>query len=160
MSSGAVFVNELSQRGISPQPTGSEDIEPVQIKLEDITINEVSEKSAIIEIKFTVTNPNSRSAIMHMLKYQLFENDMRIAAGQIGERPEGMVTGSNYYTLLPQQPVILSDKITLKNTGNTPELWSALENNTPNWRITGEASFNISSMTSGHENEISFELTK
>ena len=42
--------------------------------------------------------------------------------------------GSNYYTLLRNNSIILRDTITLKNTGNTPELWNALEDDT----ATGE----------------------
>ena len=48
----------------------------------------------------------------------------------------------------------------IKNTGNTPELWDALTTNTPEWRITGDAFYNLSSMTAGGENELAFEFTK
>ncbi len=48
----------------------------------------------------------------------------------------------------------------IKNTGNTPELWNALTTNTPKWRITGDAFYNLSSMTAGGENELAFEFTK
>jgi hypothetical protein len=54
----------------------------------------------------------------------------------------------------------LTDKIVLKNTGNTPELWSTLENNTAKWRVSGDVFFNQSSMTSGQENEVHFDFVK
>ena len=50
-----------------------------------------------------------------------------------------MVTGSNYFTILNEQPTILRDKITIKNSGNTPELWSVLMSNTPQWQVKSEA---------------------
>jgi hypothetical protein len=99
------------------------------------------------------------------MDYQLFEtghsNEKQISGGQIGSRPEGMVEfGSNYYTLLGENSIVLEDRIVLKNTGNTPELWSTLESNTAKWRVSGDVFFNLSSVTSGHENELHFEFEK
>src|SRR3989344_5305977 len=59
-----------------------------------------------------------------------------------------------------QNSILLKDKIVLKNTGNTPELWSALESNTAKWRVSGDIFYNQSSMTSGQENELHFEFVK
>ena len=87
---------------------------------------------------------------------------MKIGTKSIGDRaaPGGIVGASNYFTILSDRPTIIGDEFTIKNTGNTPELWNALENNTPQWRVTGEAYWNLSSMTAGGENEITFEFTR
>ncbi|MDX1596882.1 MAG: hypothetical protein R3327_08100 [Nitrosopumilaceae archaeon] len=156
-TSGPSIVNEFAQKDISPQEELPGNISPVQVQIDEIKILEISEKGATLELVTTVTNPNSRSIIFNLLKYQLFEDGERILAGQIGNRPEGMVEGSNYYTILGERSIVLKDKIELKNSGNAPEFWSALENGNPNWRVTGEAFFNLSSMTSGQENEVFFE---
>ena len=156
-TSGPSIVNEFAQKDISPQEKLPGTISPVQVQIDEIKILEISEKGATLELVTTVTNPNSRSIIFNLLKYQLFEDGERILAGQIGNRPEGMVEGSNYYTILGERSIVLKDKIELKNSGNAPEFWSALENGNPNWRVTGEAFFNLSSMTSGQENEVFFE---
>ena len=129
----------------------------------EISILDISERSAIIEVQFKLKNPNPNSVIVQVMDYQLFETnfseDKQIGGGQIGSRPEGMVEfGSNYYSLLSNSEIILKDKVVLKNNGNIPELWSTLKNNTPEWRVTGNVFFNLSSMTSGHENEIHFEF--
>jgi len=68
--------------------------------------------------------------------------------------------GSNYYVLLGNNSILLKDTIHLRNTGNTPELWADLENNTPTWRVSGDVFYNLSSLTSGQENELHFEFTK
>ena len=138
---------------------------PLQIALDDISVTKISERTATIEIAFEITNPNQRSMIVQVMDYQLFETGYseteQISGGQIGNRPEGMVEfGSNYYTLLGENSIILRDKITLKNSGNTPELWTALETNTASWRVSGDVFYNLSSMTSGQENELHFEFTK
>ena len=137
-------------------------IEPIIVELDDISITDVSERSATIEIAFKLINPNPTSMIVQVMDYQLFETDFserQISGGQIGSRPEGMVEfGSNYYSLLSNSEIILKDKVIIKNNGNIPELWSALESNTAKWKITGDVFYNLSSMTSGHENETHFEF--
>ena len=97
--------------------------------------------------------------MLQVIKFNLYAGDKRVTIAQIGDRPEGAIEGSNYYTILNTAPQIIGDKITIKNSGNDPEFWSALENNTVQWRIDGEANFNLSSMTSGHENIVSFQFT-
>lgn len=137
-------------------------IEPIVVELDDISITDVSERSATIEIAFKITNPNPTSVIVQVMDYQLFEtnfSEQQISGGQIGSRPEGMVEfGSNYYSLLSNSEIILKDKVVIRNNGNIPELWSDLESNTAKWKITGNVFYNLSSMTSGHENEIHFEF--
>ena len=158
--SGSTFIDDVSGGGIISSSQTPPEILPLKIELEDITILEVTDLAAIIEVKFQVTNPNFKSIILQMIKYELYENDVRIAISEIGKRPAGMVDASNYFTILNDNPTTLRDKITIKNTGNNPELWSALTNNTPQWKIKGEGFFNLSSITSGGENEFTFEFTK
>ena len=138
---------------------------PLQIELDEISVAKISERTATIELAFKVSNPNVRSMIVQVMDYQLFETGYseseQLSGGQIGNRPEGMVEfGSNYYTLLGENSIILRDKIVLKNTGNTPELWTALEDGTAKWKVSGDIFYNLSSMTSGQENELHFEFTK
>ena len=130
-----------------------------------LLFQKISERSATIEISFEIFNPNTRSVIVQTMDYQLFETGYseseQISGGEIGSRPTGMVEfGSNYYTLLGENSIILRDKIVLKNTGNTPDLWNAFEENTASWRVSGDVFYNLSSMTSGQENELHFEFTK
>ena len=144
---------------------GIQQVQPLKIELDDIAVTKISERSATIEIAFRIINPNQRSVIVQTMDYQLFETGYseseQISGGQIGSRPEGMVEfGSNYYTLLGENSITLKDTISLKNSGNTPELWNALESNTATWKVTGDVFYNLSSMTSGQENELHFEFTK
>ncbi len=139
-------------------------VEAITVELEDVSILQVSDRAAVIEIKFKLDNPNSRSVIAQMLQYSLYASgdseEYKITSGQIGNRPEGMVDGSNYYTLLSNNSVLLKDKIVLDYPGNSPELMSLLESSNPSWRVEGDVFFNLSSMTSGQENEIHFESSK
>jgi len=158
--SGQSLLSDISEEGIFSKSDIEAQILPIEIELDDISILEIREKAATLKIKFKVTNPNYKSVILQFIKYELFEQDLRVSAGTIGSRPEGFVASSNYFTILNDAPTFLSEKITIKNTGNTPEFWSALMNNTPEWTVKGEAFFNLSSMTRGGENQVTFEFTK
>jgi len=158
--SGSSFIDDISEQGLLSPPVPIE-IKPLQIELEDIEILQVSEKAAFLEIKFKATNPNERSIILKLIKYELFVDDKRVHVATIGERSGGgLVGGSNYIVVLSETSIKLSDEIVLRNTGDPPELWNALMSNTVNWKVKGEAFSNLSSMTSGGENQLFFEFTK
>ena len=152
---------------IEPRDADSPDVpqaQPLKIELDDISVKKISERTATIQLAFNISNPNSRSVIVQTMDYQLFETGYsefeQISGGQIGSRPEGMVEfGSNYYTLLGNNSILLKDTVTLRNTGNTPELWKSLEDDTATWRAVGTVFYNLSSMTSGQENELNFDFT-
>jgi len=158
--SGSQFINDISKDGlgkISPAPIK---VIPLQIELDKLSVVEVTDEQATIRIDFKVTDPNYKSIILQLIKYELYESGKRITTEEIGQRPEGMVDVSNYFTILSNSPQIIGDTITIKNTGNTPELWSALINNSTKWTVKGEAYYNLSSMTSGQENITPFEFTR
>ncbi len=138
-------------------------VKPLSIDLEEITLEKISERSATIKIAFKISNPNPRAVIVQTMDYQLYETTYsdgeQIAGGEIGSRPTGMVEfGSNYYTLLGNNAIVLKETITLKGSENTPELWKILKGDSPTWRVTGDVFYNLSSMTSGQENELHFEF--
>lgn len=156
--SGSTIIDDTSGGSIvSPSETPRQAL-PLEVNLEKISILEVNERSATIQVEFEVFNPNFKSVILQVVKYELYENGIRVAVSQIGDRPVEMLESSNYFTILSEKPTILRDTITIKNSGNTPEFWDALINNTPLWRVKGEAFFNLSSITAGGENEITFEF--
>ena len=153
-----------SQENI-PGPQNISEAQPIQIELEDISVESISERTATIKIAFEISNPNPRSVIVQTMDYQLFETDYsdseQISGGEIGSRPTGMVEfGSNYYTLLGERSIILRDTITLKGSENTPQLWTILRDDNQSWRVSGDVFYNLSSMTSGQENVLNFEFTR
>ena len=146
-------------------PFQEPEVLPLQIEFHNLSVLEISEKQATLDIEFIVSNPNFKSVMVQRLKYTVFHDDTRIVAGEIGSSPTGFVDTSNYYLILNERPVTLGEKFIIKNTGDT-ELWEKLEmslaegRNALNWRITAEAYSNLSSLTSGQENIASFEFTK
>lgn len=150
VSGGAGF---LQTPGSQPVP-----IEEVRVELVGITVEEVHERAATLDVRFEVTNPNAKSVILQYLKYELFEGGRRVHVGEIGSRPNAFVTESNYFTLLAGQPTVLADAVTLRNTGAMPDLWEAMAGGTASWSLSGEAFFSLSSMTRGGENTVEFEF--
>ena len=146
-------------------PFQEPEVLPLQIEFHNLSVLEISEKQATLDIEFIVSNPNFKSVMVQRLKYTVFHDDTRIVAGEIGSSPTGFVDSSNYYLILNERPVTLGEKFIVKNTGDA-ELWEKLEislvegKNALNWRITAEAFSNLSSLTSGQENIASFEFTK
>ena len=155
------FSNSLSQYIDQQNETDRNDvISPLNTNLEEVTVLSVSNNTTVLEIKFKIHNPNTRSIILQILKYELYGDDILINAGQIGERMVGMLSGSNYFTILNNSDIVIKDKITLHNNAQIEDIWDHVIDSNVTWHVKGKLFFNLSSMTDGEENEIDFELYK
>ena len=157
--SGSQLLNDVSQGGLGKVSQQQIKVLPIEVELGKFKILSVTEEEAQIQVDFKITNPNYKSVILEVIKYTLYDGDKRILVSQIGDRPEGAIDSSNYFTILRDTPQLIGETITIKNAGTDPEFWNSLQNNTINWRIKGEANFNLSSMTAGQENTVPFEIT-
>jgi hypothetical protein len=138
-------------------------VKPLEIELQNLSVDKITERSATIKVAFKVANPNPRAVIVESLQYRLYEttysDDEQIAGGEIGSRPTAMLEfGSNYYTLLGNNAIVLKENIEFKSHETDPELWDLLKNDSPTWRVIGDVFYNLSSMTSGQENILPFEF--
>ena len=165
---GIILVGPTLQVGSQNENSGTSNItlvKPLQVELENLSVSKISERRATIDIAFKISNPNPRAVIVQTMDYQLYataySDDEQISGGEIGSRPTGMLEfGSNYYVLLGNNAIILKETITLRGSENTPELWTVLRDDSTSWRVSGDVFYNLSSMTSGQENELHFEFTK
>jgi len=156
---GTSIISDVEGGFFSPSSQGQQ-VLPLAMELFDISILEVTDERATLEIKFKVSNPNFKSVMLQHIKYSVYHNDDRIAAGEIGSSPEGFLASPNYFIILNERPSLIGEKFTITNTGNTPELWETLNKNELNWRVTGQAFFNLSSITAGQENILEFDFSK
>ena len=154
---GTSVVSDVEGGFFSPS---TQEVLPLTMDLFDFSVLEVTEKQATLEIKFKVSNPNFKSVMLQHIKYSVYHNDARIAVGGLGTIPEGFLASPNYFIILNERPSLIGEKFTIMNTGNTPELWEALAKNELNWRVSGEAFFNLSSITAGQENILKFDFSK
>lgn len=158
--SGSQIINDVTKDGLGKISSSPIQVIPIEIELDNLSVLSVTEEEAQMQVDFRITNPNYKSVILQIIKYELYHDGKRVFVGQIGERAEGAIDSSNYFTILRDNPQILGDKFTIKNTGTDPEFWSALTNNEIPWVVKGEVYFNLSSMTSGQENIVPFEFTQ
>ena len=154
---GTSVVSDMEGGFFSPS---TQEVLPLEIELFDFSVLEVTEKQATLEIKFKVANPNFKSVMLQHIKYSVYHNDARISVGGLGTIPEGFLASPNYFIILNERPSIIGEKFTITNTGNTPELWETLTKNELNWRVSGEAFFNLSSITTGQENTLKFDFSE
>jgi hypothetical protein len=160
---GNSLISDIGDGGFSPFQ--EQEVFPLEIEFHNLSVLEINERQATLDIDFIVSNPNFKSVMLQRLKYQVFHDDTRIVAGEVGSSPTGFVDTSNYYLILNERPSEIGEKFVIKNTGDA-ELWEKLEislaegKNALNWRITVDAFSNLSSLTSGQENIVSFEFTK
>lgn len=158
---GTSVISDVSEDGFFTSPSDlGQTVLPLEIDLHDLSILEVSEKRATLKVEFKVTNPNFKSVMLQLIKYSIYHDDELIEVGEIGTRPEGGITSPTYFIILNERPSIIGEKFTIKNTGNTPELWQVLNNDELNWRVTAEIFYNLSSLTSGQENTSTFDFSK
>ena len=140
--------------------TLSSEIKPLDVQLNDLSVLSVSDKDATLELKFDVSNPNNKPILLEMISFNIFENDIKVGYGEIGERLAGQYASSNYYTVLSGSSLTVHGKTTIKNTGNNPEFWLTLQQGTPEWRIRGEAFYSTTSAFSGLANSTTFDFIK
>ena len=145
--------------------SSTQEVLPINVELFDLSILEITDKQAVIGIKFKFSNQNFKSVMLQHVKYSVYHNDVRIAIGELGVAPEGFLASPNYFIITNERPVPIGEKLIIMNTGNTPELWVALTDwknsgTELNWRISGEAFSNLSSLTAGQENIVKFNFSK
>ena len=162
---GISIISDVGEGGFLSPSTQDQTVLPVNIELFNFSIIEIDERQATLELEFKVTNPNFKSVMLQHVKYSVYHDGKRIAAGGIGSSPEGFVDSPNYFLVLNERPLIVGEKFIVENSGNTTILWEALNNwkNTGtelDWRATGNAFFNLSSLTAGQENTLSFDFSK
>jgi len=159
---GTSVVSDVEGGFFSPS---TQEVLPLEIELFDFSVLEITEKQATLEIKFKVSNPNFKSVMLQHIKYLVYHNDVRIVIGEIGTAPEGFLASPNYFIILNERPSLVGEKFTIMNTGKTPELWDTLTSwknsgEELDWRISGEAFYNLSSITAGYENIVKFNFSK
>ena len=159
---GTSVVSDVGGGFFSPS---TQEVLPLDIELFDFSIIEITEEQATLEVKFKFSNSNFKSIMLHNIKYSIYHDDVRIAVEEIGSSPEGFLASPNYFIITNERPVPIGEKFTITNTGKTPELWDTLTNwknsgEELNWRISGEAFYNLSSITAGYENIVKFNFSK
>ena len=157
---GGGVIDDVSGGSLISSGSSPPEIFPLILELDDVPIVEIVDNTAYIGVTFKVTNPNNKSVLLQMIKYTVYGDELKIGSKSIGDRDTDVAIagGSHYYTILNDRPTKIKDEFTIKNSGNSPEFWENMQNDSVQWRVTAEAFYNLSSMTAGQENDAYFEF--
>lgn len=137
----------------------STQIKPISILFNGTTVVSASERDATLKTNFYVTNPNPTTVILESITYDIYANGMVVGHGQIGQQYEGNWESSYYYPLVTGTSSNISDSADIKNTGNYPAVWSAIENGTAKITISGTAYYATKTAFSGSDYTQDFNFT-
>ena len=97
---GFSIISDIGEESFLSPSTQDQTVLPLDIELFNFSIIEINERQATLELEFKVTNPNFKSVMLQHVKYSVYHDDKRIAAGGIGSTPEGFVDTPNYFIVL------------------------------------------------------------
>jgi len=125
------------QPPMAPSGTTPQGMKEVILSLTNIQVQKIDEENVKIQVVFDVFNPNRRTLVLEKIEYNLIANGIRIAQSEIGERLQGLVTGTGVYYVVPDLPLTLKDTVQLRKTELFSPIWNDLQNDNVDWRVSG-----------------------
>ena len=87
------------------------DSKPPELSIKEIKTGNVDNGTENFSIKFNLFNPNKGTVILESISYNVYSNSTRIASGDIGTRPEGLVDSQDsIFPIIGNGTLILKDK--------------------------------------------------
>lgn len=87
------------------------DAKPPELSIKEIKTGNADNGTENFSIKFNVFNPNKGTVILESISYNVYSNSTRIASGDIGMRPEGLVDSQDsIFPVIGNGTLILKDK--------------------------------------------------
>jgi LEA14-like dessication related protein len=162
LPSSSIFKNVISHNVNTPSALTSvmTEVKPIDVQYNGSSILSVTNRDAIIETKFNLTNTNDNTLIIEMISYDLYVNGNMIVHGQYGQKYEGASESSTYLPLTQHNSEIITIKAQLINDGNNPLSWSAMQSNTGKIRIAGTVYYSTHSPFAGQSYSKNFDFTK
>lgn len=131
-------LGQMQSPTMGPSGTPPAEAQEVILSLTSVNIKQIDEENATIEIVFDAFNPNKNTLVLEAIEYDLMADGIKLKESTIGERLMGMLTGTGQtYYLVSNTPLTLKDTVQLKKIEPFAEIWSNLQNNDVDWRITG-----------------------
>ena len=134
------------------------DVKPLVMQYNGSSILSVTNRDAIIETKFNMTNPNDNTLIIEMLSYDVYVNGVSIGHGQYGQKYEGTSESSTYLPLTQHNSALITNKAKIINDGNNPQIWSSLQSGTGQIRINGTVYYSTHSPFAGQSYSKDFDF--
>ena len=131
----------------------------VTLSLISVNIKQIGEDNVTIEVAFDVFNPNKNTMVLETIQYDLIANGIRLTQSSIGERLQGVVSGTGHtYYAVSNLPLTLKDTVQLRKTELFAPIWSNLQSNDVHWRIKGNYVVTDPVRLGGQEKSFDFAL--
>ena len=136
------------------------DIEPIQISVKNITLENINENTSRIQTIFDAHNPNAGTVVFETISYNIYFNNTRLVSGDIGEKPEGFVDSqSGIYPIIGNGTISLKDNKELKINGKLNKIWDKInEKNIFPLQVNGTYSYKQISSFQAVGNDLEFNL--
>jgi len=160
LPSSGILKNMTSHNVNTPSALTSvlTEVKPIIMQYNGSSVLSVTNRDAIIQTKFNMTNPNDDTLIIEMLSYDVYVNGITIGHGQYGQKYEGASDSSTYLPLTQHNSELITNKAQLINDGNNPQAWSALQNGTEQIRINGTVYYSTHSPFAGQSYSKDFDF--
>jgi len=134
-------------------------MQEVVLSLTSVNVKQIDDESATIEVVFDLFNPNRNTLVLEAIEYDLMANGIILSQSTIGERLQGVVTGTgNTFYIVSKLPLTLKDTVELRKTEIFAPIWISLKDNDVNWRIKGNFIITDPVRMGGQEKDFDFTL--
>lgn len=151
----------MTSSGVLQQPTLEQRelvLQDVKLNLQRVEIVSVDDEMATIEVEFDAFNPNQSSVVLESIRYNLYADGIRVAASEIGERPEGFIAGAGKtFTMYREFTLTLKDTVEVRNSELLTSIWQKLKDDNVQWRVSG--TFFVTDPVRAGGQELDFDFT-
>jgi hypothetical protein len=114
------------------------DSKPLELSIKEIKTGNVDNGTGNISIKFNVFNPNKGTVILESISYNIYSNSTRIASGDIGRRPEGLVDSQDsIFPVIGNGTLLLKDNKIIQTNKDLNMSQIANNKNNSNFVVNG-----------------------
>jgi hypothetical protein len=131
----------------------------LEISLKNVSITNIDNNNIKINTIFDVYNPNQGTLILENIHYNINLENIRIASGDIGQRPEGFVDSSaGIYPIIGNGTVTLKDEKTIQRDNRIEKVWNQIIDETSSFQVNGNFAYRQTSSFQADAGEIDFNL--
>jgi hypothetical protein len=131
----------------------------LEISLKNVSVTNIDNNNIKINTIFDVYNPNEGTLILENINYNVNLDNIRVASGDIGQRPEGFVDSqAGIYPIIGNGTVTLKDEKTIQKDNRIQNIWNKIANKPSNFQVNGSFAYKQTSSFQAHGGEIDFNL--
>jgi hypothetical protein len=130
----------------------------LEISLKNVSVTNIDNNIKINTI-FDVYNPNEGTLILENINYNVNLDKIRIASGDIGQRPEGFVDSqAGIYPIIGNGTMTLKDEKTIQKDDRIYNVWNKIADKSSSFQVNGSFAYKQTSSFQAHGGEIDFNL--